>query len=66
LVKKLKLLKIAKAYLRQAEFRLKDAREAFLSPEEVISKEDAEDATGRATKTYELCKRLISEIEDTD
>jgi HEPN domain-containing protein len=146
-VKKLKLLKIAKAYLRQAEFRLKDAREAFLegnypyavrlsqecvelslkavlkavgveypkihdvsdvmvdvkerfpewfraelrflresskilvkkreislyggeeaflSPEEVISKEDAEDATGRATKTYELCKRLISEIEDAD
>lgn len=146
-MKKLKLLKIAKAYLRQAEFRLKDAREAFLegnypyavrlsqecvelslkavlkavgveypkihdvsdvmvdvkerfpewfraelrflresskilvkkreislyggeeaflSPEEVISKEDAEDATGRATKTYELCKRLISEIEDAD
>jgi len=145
-VKKLKLLKIAKAYLRQAEFRLKDAREAlfegnypyavrlsqecvelslkavlkavgieypkihdvsdvvvdvkdrfpewfraelgflresskilvkkreislyggeeaFLSPEEVISKGDAEDATGRATKTYELCKRLISEIEGT-
>ena len=146
-MKKLKLLKIAKAYLRQAEFRLKDAREAFLegnypyavrlsqecvelslkavlkavgveypkihdvsdvmvdvkerfpewfraelrflresskilvkkreislyggeeaflSPEEVISKEDAEDATGRATKTYELCKRLISEIEGAD
>jgi len=36
--------------------------EAFLSPEDIISKDDADDATARAKKTFSLCKRLLSEL----
>ena len=36
--------------------------EAFLSPEEVISKGDAEDAVRRADKTYGLCKKFVDSV----
>jgi len=35
---------------------------AFLTPEEVISRGDAEDATQRAGRTHEVCRRLIYSI----
>lgn len=35
---------------------------ALLSPNEVMSKDDAEDATNRAEKAYGLCEKLIVEI----
>lgn len=37
--------------------------EAILSPNEVMSKDDAEDATDRAEKAYSLCEKLIVELE---
>jgi len=37
--------------------------EAFLAPEDVISKEDASDAIRRAIKTYGLCKKFIDEVD---
>lgn len=39
--------------------------EAFLSPDEVIDRNDAEDATTRAEKTYNLCEKLLSELKKT-
>lgn len=48
---------------KKREISLYGGEEAFLSPEEVISRGDAEDATHRAGKTYELCKRLVDSID---
>lgn len=36
--------------------------EAFMSPDEVISKDDAADAVSRAEKTYNFCEKLIAEL----
>ena len=36
---------------------------ALLSPNEVMSEDDAEDAANRADKTYRLCEKLIVELE---
>jgi len=38
--------------------------EAFLSPDEVIGKEDAKDAVERAGKAFTLCRKLVKELED--
>ena len=53
----------SKILVKKREISLYGGEEAFLSPEEVISRVDAEDATQRAGKTYELCKRLVDSIE---
>ena len=55
----------SKVLLKKRELSLYGGEEAFLSPEEVISRGDAEDATERAAKTYELCRKLILEVEGT-
>ena len=52
----------SKALVKKREISLYGGEEAFLSPEEVISRGDAEDATQRADKTYELCRRLVDSI----
>ena len=53
----------SKVLVKKREISLYGGEEAFLSPEEVISRVDAEDATQRAGKTYELCKRLVDSID---
>ncbi len=55
----------SKVLLKKRELSLYGGEEAFLSPEDVISRGDAEDATERAAKTYELCRKLILEVEGT-
>jgi len=44
----------SKILTKKREISLYGGEEAFLSPEEVISEADAEDATQRAVKTHEL------------
>ncbi len=53
----------SKALAKKREISFYGGEEAFLSPDEVISKEDAIDAVQRATKTLKLCKKLIKEIK---
>ena len=53
----------SKILVKKREISLYGGEEAFLSPEEVISRVDAEDATQRAGKTYESCKRLVDSID---
>ena len=53
----------SRVLVKKREISLYGGEEAFLSPEEVISRVDAEDATQRAGKTYELCKRLVDSID---
>jgi HEPN domain-containing protein len=52
----------SKMLAKKREISLYGGEEAFLSPEEVISESDAEDATRRAGKAHELCKKLIDSI----
>jgi len=37
--------------------------ETLISPNEIMSRNDAEDATNRAEKTYNLCEKLILELK---
>ncbi|MFN3621421.1 MAG: hypothetical protein ACK4TI_00865, partial [Nitrososphaerales archaeon] len=53
----------SKILVKKREISLYGGEEAFLTPEEVIDKRDAEDAVKRADKTYSLCGKLIAEIE---
>lgn len=53
----------SKILVKKRELSLYGGEEAFLSPEEVMDRRDAEEAVKRAAKTYELCERLIIEIE---
>lgn len=48
--------------VKKREPSLYGGEEAFLSPDEVIGKPDAEDAVKRAKKTYTLCQRLLAEL----
>jgi HEPN domain-containing protein len=48
--------------VKKREISLYGGEEAFIPPEEVISKRDAENATQRACKTHELCKKLINSV----
>lgn len=57
------LRRSSKVLAKKREISLYGGEEAFLTPEEVISKGDAEDAVKRATKTYELCDKLVKEVE---
>lgn len=57
------LRRSSKVLAKMREISLYGGEEAFLTPEEVISKEDADDAVKRATKAYELCDKLVGEVE---
>lgn len=60
------LRKSSKILVKKREISLYGGEEAFLSPDEVIGERDAEDAVERATRTYELCEKLIREIEEAE
>jgi len=53
----------SKILVKKREISLYGGEEAFLSPDEVIDKNDAEDAIMRAEKTYKLCEDLLTELE---
>jgi len=53
----------SKILVKKRELSLYGGEEAFLSPDEVIDKNDAEDAIMRAEKTYKLCDDLLTELE---
>ncbi|MEM1655944.1 MAG: HEPN domain-containing protein [Nitrososphaerota archaeon] len=53
----------SKILAKKREISLYGGEEAFLAPEDVISREDADDAVRRAIITHELCNRLVIEIE---
>ncbi len=57
------LCESSRILVKKREISLYGGEEAFLSPDEVIDKADAEDATTRAEKTYSLCEKLVAEIE---
>jgi len=48
---------------RKREPSLYGDEEALVSPDEVMSREDATDAVARAERVYVLCERLIRELE---
>jgi len=52
----------SKVLVKKRELSLYGGEEAFLTPDEVIDKKDAEDATKRVEKTYALCEKLLMEI----
>ncbi|MEM1728069.1 MAG: HEPN domain-containing protein [Nitrososphaerota archaeon] len=54
----------SKILAKKREISLYGGEEAFLAPEDVISREDADDAVRRAIITHGLCNRLVIEIED--
>lgn len=53
----------SKILVKKREPSLYGGEEAFLSPDEVINKNDAEDAILRADKVYKLCESLLIELE---
>ncbi len=58
------LYQSSKILVKKRELSLYGGEEAFLTPEEVIGKKDAQDSTKRAEKTYQLCEKLITQIEE--
>jgi len=60
------LCESSKVLAKKREISFYGGEEAFLAPEDVISKDDANDAVGRAIKVYGLCERFINEIESKD
>jgi len=48
-----------KILTKKREPALYGGEEAFLTPEDIISKEDATDAIKRAEETYNACKKLV-------
>lgn len=56
------LCESSRILFKKREPSLYGGEEAFLSPEEVISRNDAEDAITRAEKTYRLCEKLLLEL----
>jgi len=55
----------SKILVKKRELSLYGGEEAFLSPDEVIDRNDAEDAIVRAEKTFKLCNDLLTELEKT-
>lgn len=53
----------SKLLFRKREPSLYGDEEALLPPNEVMSEDDAEDATDRAGRTYNLCEKLVLELE---
>lgn len=57
------LCESSKILAKKREISLYGGEEAFLAPEDVISREDADDAVERAIRVYSLCRKFIDEIE---
>ncbi|MGC9019875.1 MAG: HEPN domain-containing protein [Candidatus Methanodesulfokora sp.] len=53
----------SKILVKKREPSFYGAEEDVLSPEEVMDEEDAKDAIKKAVKTFDLCKKLIEELE---
>jgi HEPN domain-containing protein len=53
----------SKLLLKKREPSLYGDEEALVPPNGVMSRGDAEDATNRAEKTFNLCEKLIGEME---
>ena len=53
----------SKRLVKKREPSLYGGEEAFLSPNEVINKADAKDAVKRANKTFQLCHKLINQLQ---
>jgi len=53
----------SKILVKKREPSLYGGEEEFLSPEDVMNKNDAEDALKRAEKTFELCRKLLEELK---
>ena len=53
----------SKLLFKKREPSLYGDEETLTPPNEVMDKNDAEDATNRAKKTYNLCEKLILELE---
>ena len=53
----------SKLLFKKREPSLYGEEEILLSPNEVMNRSDAEDATRRAEKTYQLCEKLIAELK---
>jgi len=58
------LCESSKILAKKREISLYGGEEAFLAPEDVISREDASDAVERAIRVYSLCRKFIDEIEN--
>ncbi|NHV99778.1 MAG: HEPN domain-containing protein [Thaumarchaeota archaeon] len=54
----------SKILVKKRELSFYGGEEAFLSPDEVIGKDDAKDAVERAGKAFTLCRKLVKELED--
>lgn len=52
----------SKILFKKREPSLYGSEEEFLSPEDVMNKDDAEDALKRAEKCFKLCERLLEEL----
>ena len=57
------LCESSKILAKKREISLYGGEEAFLAPEDIISREDADDAVERAIRVYSLCRKFIDEIE---
>jgi len=55
----------SKILVKKRELSLYGGEETFLSPEEVIDRNEAEDATSRAEKVYSLSRKLVDTIGET-
>ena len=58
------LSETSKKLVMKRELSFYGGEESLLSPEELISREDAYDALKRAEKTFELCSRLLNEYRE--
>jgi HEPN domain-containing protein len=57
------LCESSRILFKKREPSLYGDEDALLPPNEVMSRQDATDATSRATKAYRLCSRLVRELE---
>lgn len=53
----------SKILVKKREVSFYGGEEVFLSPNEVIGKEDAKDAVERAEKVFSLCRKLVGELD---
>lgn len=53
----------SKRLAKKREISMYGDEELALSPDEMISNEEAQDAIKRARKTYNLCRRLFNELK---
>ena len=59
------LTESSKLLFKKREPSLYGDEGALLSPNEVMSEEDAVDAASRAERAYHVCEKLVSQIETT-